>query len=253
MNTTPEQSVPPLLPENKPPLLAKQKEISGMVKKLFTIISLCITGFLVLVVGLVILGHVAHRLRFANQADKIQIITSLSALKYPADIESAKKLCTDKGAAVLQDMVSSVGFLPASFDVADVKTSGQVCDIGMNSNLADGESKIYVRLINQDGWKFHDVYLATKNGRKFGIWWSFAQQHPFIASAQMAQIYAPEIRSGVNSFENVVRKFKEIENLFGDNSSTGNTLNVEPNNNAEQQDNAQHFQQDVGSGDNANQ
>ena len=57
----------------------------------------------------------------------------------------------------------------------------------------------------------------------------------------------------MNSFENVVRKFKEIENLFGDNSSTGNTLNVEPNNNAEQQDNAQHFQQDVGSGDNANQ
>ncbi len=204
-------------------------------------------------VGLVILGHVAHRLRFANQADKIQIITSLSSLKYPADIESAKKLCTDQGVAVLQEMVSGGSFIPASFDVADIKTSGQVCDVGMNSNLADGESKIYVRLVNQDGWKFHDVYLATVKGRKFGIWWSFAQQHPIIASAKIAQAYAPEFREGVNSFESVVHKIKEIENLFGDNSSAENVPNVEPNNNVEQLENVQRFQEDSGGSDNANQ
>ena len=154
----------------------------------------------------------------AKDQDKIQVIDKLSGLKYPDQLGEAKALCTAQGDSFVQTMVSDMGgFLASSFVVTKVKTSGTTCDVEMRRDLSDGNSHISIRLINQNGWKFHDVLVVEWNGKKRGqngIWLSYAVEHPWMSTAE---IHSDDLKKGYDQAKDFLKFMGDLEKLFPSN------------------------------------
>lgn len=195
MNTTP----PPLPADLKPsatipPIPAPQP------KKGLRLAGIAAAAFLGLVVACLIGGSLlrgaSQRAMFVAHRDKLEVLKQLGALQHPRDTALAKQLCTTKG---YQVWARSSGYLPGAkegFEIVGFGKSGDLCDVAMVSNTVEGVAKLHVRLVRSGNtWRYDDVYLKEAGGREIGLWASYVQEHPLLASAKVLQ---PEIKAAYN-------------------------------------------------------
>ena len=180
-----ESPVPPVITQattGKSPDLSERKFSRGFFKKITFFAGVTAVGLAAVFIGLVMLSSPFNKAILARDRDKIQVVHTLAQLKYPDQLAEAKTLCTTRGDSILQKLVSETGVFPAStFVVTKVKNSGTASDIEMQSDLADGHSQIFVHLVNQNGWKFDDIFLIELSGKKIGksgLWCSYIVENP---------------------------------------------------------------------------
>lgn len=152
-------------------------------------------------VGLLVVGLLASgllrsafkRVVLHANRDKIEMLAKLSALQHPYDGRMAQQLCTAKGYQVWS---RAGGYLPSAkdgFEIVGFQSSGDLCDVAMVSSTVEGVTKLYVRLVRAENtWHYDDIYLKEAGGREIGLWASYVQEHPFLASAKVLQ---PEIQA----------------------------------------------------------
>jgi len=148
----------------------------------------------------------------AGHEDELKAIEGLAAFRYPEQSDKAKPGCTDKGYKLVETLE---GFLPASFNPVSVKTNPQFCEVEMARDSAEGKSRIHVRLVKDNGWKFDDVYLNEINGKPCNQWASYACEHPL---ASFLQFHSGEILEFckaactlADDVLDVVQKFKQLD------------------------------------------
>jgi hypothetical protein len=57
----------------------------------------------------------------------------------------------------------------------------------MVQDSAEGVSRMYVRLLDQNGWKFDDVMILQANGRDIGLWGSQIAANPDLLAIRLAE------------------------------------------------------------------
>jgi len=87
--------------------------------------------------------------------EKLAVIERLSGFKYPAQAEQAKPFCTEKGFSLIRALE---GF-PKGFNLIRFKTNPAFSDVEMSRDSAEEKSQIHVRLVQDNGWKFEDIYI----------------------------------------------------------------------------------------------
>jgi len=196
MNTTPppipatsrtSTGVPPALPAAR---LKLNLRAFGAV--LLTLLGLVAAG----VLGNSLIRTASHKAVMHANREQIDFIARLRALQLPQDADQAKQLCTAKGYQVWS---RSGGYVPGAkegFEIVSFGRSGDLCDVAMVSNTVEGVAKLHVRLVHSGNiWRYDDIYLKEAGGREIGLWASYVQEHPFLASAKVLQ---PELKAAYN-------------------------------------------------------
>lgn len=145
--------------------------------------------------------------------EKIRTVEQLSSLDLtdPNQLAQAKGLCTKKGDALLDGMLKDNGaFMPAAYGTVGIKSNPHLVDVEMVSDQAEGKSRIFVRLIDQGGWKFDDIYVAERNGRSINMQLSKIQQCPWF---YQAKYYLPEIKQSARAGRDLVDIIVELKKL----------------------------------------
>jgi hypothetical protein len=78
----------------------------------------------------------------------------------------------------------------------------------MISETAEGNSRIFVRLLDEGGWKFHDIYLVESNGRQINMMMSEVQENPLIF---MGKYFTPEIKKTLSFSKDAVEAYLELK------------------------------------------
>lgn len=160
-------------------------------------VALTLLGLVVVaVLGTSLIRTASHKAVMHANRDQIEFIARLRVLQHPQDAAQAKLLCTAKGHRVWS---LSGGYLPGAkegFEIVGFGKSGDLCDVAMVSNTVEGVAKLHVRLVRSgNAWRYDDIYLKEAGGREIGLWASYVQEHPFLASAKVLQ---PEIKAAYN-------------------------------------------------------
>jgi len=145
--------------------------------------------------------------------EKIRTVDTLSSLDLsdPSQLAQAKSLCTKQGNSVLQGMLGDNGtFMPAAYGFIGLKENPHLIDIEMLSDQAEGKSRIFVRLVDQGGWKFDDVYVAERNGRSINMLLSNIQQYPWL---YQAKYHLPEVKQSARVGRDLVDIVVELKKL----------------------------------------
>lgn len=192
MNTTP----PPIPPTQRstatpPPLPASAPRLP---LRAFLHIGLALIAMVaVVVIGTRGLRIMSHKAMMNSHREQVEVITKLGALQHRVDSAQARQLCTAKGYQVWN---RSGGYLPGAkdgFEVVGFGKSGDLCDVAMVRSTVDGITKLHVRLV-RDGkvWRYEDIFIQRADGREVGLWASFIQEHPVLATAKVLK---PEIQA----------------------------------------------------------
>lgn len=196
MNTTPppipgssktSTAVPPALPPTRPKLNLRA----------FGTAALALLGLLVVgVLGSSLIRTASHKAVMHANREQIDFIAQLRALQHPQDAAQARQLCTAKGYQVWS---RSGGYVPGAkegFEIVSFGRSGDLCDVAMVSSTVEGITKLHIRLVRSGStWRYDDIYLKEAGGREIGLWASYIQEHPFLASAKVLQ---PELKAAYN-------------------------------------------------------
>jgi|GEM_PF-3314866 len=154
-----------------------------------TLIVLVVVG----IIGTRGLRLMSHKAMMNSHREQVEFIAKLGAFQHPGDAAQARQLCTAKGYQVWS---RSGGYVPAAkdgFEVVGFGKSGDLCDVAMVRSTVDGTTKLHVRLV-RDGtvWRYDDLYIQHADGREIGLWASFIQEHPVLATAKVLK---PEIKA----------------------------------------------------------
>ena len=213
---------PPVISElrpSTPPIQSIKSNGSSSIKKFAITLAGTAVGLVGIAIGLLALNSISQKIIWAKDQDKIQIIEKLSGLKYPDQLGVAKTLCTVQGDSFLPPTVSDKdGFLDSTcLFTRRVKTSGTTCDIEMRRDLADGNSRIWIRLINQNGWKFDDVLVVEWKGKKVGengLLMSALKENPELLSK--VEINFENLKKGYDGLKDIIGTAERLKKLFGD-------------------------------------
>jgi hypothetical protein len=163
-----------------------------------------------LILGVTVLAAI-----FLNHGQETKVVRALCSLKYPDQISQAKQFCTPKGFDIMQAIVAEDGsFGLSTYRFSGVKSNPGLVDVEMNRNTAEGNSRIFVRLINSDGWKVDDFYVAERNDKKVNLWFSYIEDHPI---ASFLEVNADDI---CKTTEDILKFCKEIKDLSDDHKQT---------------------------------
>ncbi len=183
MNTT----TPPI--QSAPSAARSMLNLRAFGTVLLAMIALVVVGIL----GTSLFRSASHKAMMHAHREQIEFIARLSALHRPHDAARAKELCTVKG---YQVWARSSGYIPGAkegFEIVGFGKSGDLCDVAMVSSTVEGVTKLYIRLVRSGStWRYEDIYLKEAGGREIGLWASFVQEHPILASAKVLQ---PEIKA----------------------------------------------------------
>jgi hypothetical protein len=151
---------------------------------------------------------------------QIASINALSSLAYPSQTNRAGQFCTKKGFQLLPSLVQESGELCFShFTRVGFKTNPGMCDVEMVQESADGKSRIYVRLIKQDIWRFDDVKLVELEGNEINLWLSRVVENPDLLKAKLiagqvgsawkaAMGFSEELKHTVENIQSVKQLFE---------------------------------------------
>jgi hypothetical protein len=170
----------------KPPILATQQHGKLLPRGIPRVARLAITLTLVVFsVVLFLFGGAFGGSRFARRKE-VTALNALCSLNLPEQLSQAQKLCTTQGFAIARELIVKDGyFVPASFKVTGIKTNPRFCDLEMVRESAEGKSRIAVRLLDQSGWKFHDVFIYQANGKPINLWCSYAIENPTLSALEV--------------------------------------------------------------------
>ena len=98
------------------------------------------------------------------------------------------------------------------------KFGGNICDVPIIRDLANGRDKIYVRLVNQNGWKFQDILIVSVNGHKVNFFLSWYTEHQvwgnaILYSGDAAQA-AKQIADAARQGEDLIDALVKLQKLF---------------------------------------
>lgn len=186
MNTTP----PPIPVASKPSTAIPPALPAACLKmnlRAFGTVLLALFGLVAVgVLGSSLIRTASHKAVLRANREQIEFIARLRALQHPPDAAQAQQLCTAKGYQVWS---RSSGYLPGAkegFEIVSFGKSGDLCDVTMVSNTVEGVAKLHVRLVRSGNtWRYDDTYLKEAGGREIGLWASYVQEHPILASAKV--------------------------------------------------------------------
>jgi len=143
--------------------------------------------------------------RSSTHNKQLAALSALSSFKYPSQLEQARALCTQGGAALLPHLTSDSGFAFSTFKVAGCKMNVGECEVQMVKEGANGIDSVSVRLVDQGGWKFDDVKFVTIGGQSVNLWASHILDHPFASSVKLGTDQLAE------GWKNVVSLFRGLD------------------------------------------
>jgi hypothetical protein len=194
------QKVPPVIKAATPP------KIRGIGSR-----RLIALGSIVIVVAL-LLTLVTTGVKKKQNKAVLAPVETLFALKYPQQLSQAQPVCTEQGFKLLPHFVGDSGKLSLSAcRIEAIKSNPGLCDVELRLDTAQGESQFYIRLKNESGWKFHDVYIAKSNGKEVNLLASYIVEHPILSYAE------------VNS-DKIVKGVKDTADFLSDLQKIGNSL-----------------------------
>lgn len=83
----------------------------------------------------------------------------------------------------------------------------------MVRDTADGTTVVFARMVDQNGWKFDDLYIKESNGQALNLWASAANEHPILTLMQL--IDWNKAAANANELLDLCQKLKQT---FGDDS-----------------------------------
>ena len=221
MNTAnqnaPVKNPPPIISEfGKPPLIARPGQPSRqplsrrgafrpvlILPLVFLIVCAC--------VGFAAIKSKLGNSSFAHQKQQLAALDALCSLEYPAQTSNAQALCTTQGFTIFQSLVSESGlFAPSTFKVIGAKANPKLTDIEMVRDTAEGRSRIFVRMVDRGGWKFHDVYIAEHNGKKVNHFVSYMKEHPLLT------FWESNGDDILKTTEQTIDVIQKLKSLFGE-------------------------------------
>ena len=169
-------------------------------------------GAVCLVLALFIIVEKPRAFGFHRRDHGLGHFRELRLLKLPAQLPQAQSLCTPQGFAILSQLSSNGANILALFTPSTIEINKGFTDTRMILKTAEGNSVLWVRMVNENGWKLNDVYIGKVNGRDINWWSSKAMEHPV---AFMAVCRADDIKAGVdaaNTFLDTTSKFLSVIN-----------------------------------------
>lgn len=114
-------------------------------------------------------------LEVMQQLDKTSIATN------PAKVQ---RLCTAQGVELVKwtEQNSNPSKGPSKSTYGAPIIAGDVCDIPATFQSGSDNGTATVRLLNQGGWKFHDIHFKEMNGKKIDLWLSYTKDHPYLTA-----------------------------------------------------------------------
>jgi hypothetical protein len=115
-----------------------------------------------------------------------------------------------------QSLADQHGKFPlATFRIAAAKENPNLTDIQMVRETADGTTIVYARMVDDNGWKFDDIYIAQAKGQPIKIWLSEAVENPLGTALGLVDWH--QAAANANTFLDLCQKFKQT---FGEDCSS---------------------------------
>ena len=209
-------NVPPILtkvPPSIPPVLTGPVRRTSKTKMLWWLIP-C------LLIGILFLRGIGTAVKL-NGNPEVQALRSLCALNLSSQVLQAQDLCTARGLGIARQFADSQGkFGLATFRIISLKANPSLTDIQMTRDTADGKTILYARMVDQNGWKFDDIYIVEAKGQALNVWVSDVIDHPFATALQ--QVDWNKAFATANNILDFCQKFKQT---FGDDPPHGSDNN----------------------------
>ena len=185
-----------------------------------------LVGFGAFAVGIICLGLafviVATKTQASDvpgRAHGVANLRALASLRFPADLQQARALCTDNGYSIVASCVTNanLGDFLGTYKITGMKYNPNLTDVRMVRDTADGKTIVWARMVNRDGWKFEDLYVERVNGKEWRWWMSKAIEHPVPA---VLDYYSDDIGKGLDTATRVLEFFNQLKALDQDNHSS---------------------------------
>ena len=165
-------------------------------------------------VGILLAGLLTSTFLFALAAHHhatrhLRVVRNLATLKYPTQLAQAERFCTPHGFEVLKQLpVDDAGAIYFShFKILGTKVNPDTKDLLMGMDTAEGDFRIAVRLVNRDGWKFHNVYFQELAGKNVNLWADDALARPLLS---LFQSNSGEMDPGMRQFLSATKGFVDV-------------------------------------------
>ena len=210
------RNVPPILskvPPSVPPVLTGPGRRVPNTKMLWWLIP-C------LLIGILFLRGFGTAVKL-NRNPEVQALKGLCSLNISSQVVQAQDLCTARGLGIARQFADNQGkFGLATFRITALKENPNLTDIQMVRDTADGKTIIYARMVDQNGWKFDDIYIVEAKGQSLNVWVSDVNEHPIATALQ--QMDWNKAFATANNILDLCQKFKQT---FGDNPPHGSDNN----------------------------
>jgi hypothetical protein len=197
------QAVPPVI--NKPPKI----NVPNRKKWKWLAILIVVVGVFIVLAASLLVGTATHG-GLGRRDPRRVTLQALTKFKFPSQLSQAEPLCTAEGFITLQGMATGGNFLK-TFTMGQIKSNPGLCDIQLVRDTVEGRTIIWVRMVDDNGWKFQDIYLEQTNGRPIKYWASYALQNPFTT---FMGINSGEIADGLHNTAERIKEFVDVINAL---------------------------------------